>query len=72
MAPQQNNKIDMGLSARTPSEGPAANPLEVFDNCEVRIITPQQFKQNQIPLPSGMDNSFLGRERKPGGRGPVY
>jgi hypothetical protein len=61
----------MGFSASNPSEGPPVNPLDVFDHCEVHTITPRKLMQSPIPLSSGTVNSFLGRERKPSGRGPV-
>jgi hypothetical protein len=61
----------MDFSTRTPSKGSAANPLDVFDHCEVQTITPRKFMQSPIPLPSGTVNSFLGRERKPSDRWPV-
>jgi hypothetical protein len=60
----------ISFSTKAPSEGPAANPLNVFDHCEVRAITPRKFMQNPIPLPSDTVNSFLGRECKSSGRGP--
>jgi hypothetical protein len=64
------NTISSG--AGTPSESPATNPLNVFDHCEVHAITPRKFMQNPILLPSDTVNSFLGRERKPSGRGTSH